>query len=138
MIVGYISNHITGKSLSKALFLQNMGRTFCVHKLFWVSKTISVHNMFYPCSELRIFMYWTCNSMNNLPSYCGLVDAKIRASDNDLPIPKPGFSHTLVVQYTLSMFYLQCSMRVHSNNHCTGFLLSFWSSVVFSHGLSIL
>ena len=53
-------------------------------------------------------------------------------------IPKHGFDHTLVVQYTLSMFYLQCCMRVHSNNHCTGFLLSFWSSVVFSHGFSIL
>ena len=29
--------------------------------------------------------------MNNLLSYCGLVDAKIRASDKDLPVttPKP-------------------------------------------------
>ena len=36
--------------------------------------------------ELRIFMYWTCNSMNNLSSYCGLVDAKIRASDKDFPV----------------------------------------------------
>ena len=35
------------------------------------------------CSELAIFMYWTCNSMS---SYCGLVDAKIRASDKDLPV----------------------------------------------------
>ena len=26
--------------------------------------------------------------MNNLSSYCGLVDAKIRASDKDLPIQK--------------------------------------------------
>ena len=26
--------------------------------------------------------------MNNLWSYCGLVDAKIRASDKDLPVPK--------------------------------------------------
>ena len=26
--------------------------------------------------------------MNNLLSYCGLVDAKIRASDKDLPVPK--------------------------------------------------
>ena len=26
------------------------------------------------------------NSMNNLLSYCGLIDAKIRASDNDLPV----------------------------------------------------
>ena len=42
--------------------------------------------IFSPCSELGIFMYWTGNSMNNLSSYCGLVDAKIRASDIDLPV----------------------------------------------------
>ena len=47
----------------KLFFLQNMRRTCCVHKLFWMSKTISVHNMFSPCS------------------------AKIRASDKDLPVP---------------------------------------------------
>ena len=59
-------------------------------KLFWMSKqkqtTICVHNM-----ELRIFMYWTRNSMNNLSSYCGLVDAKIRASDKDLPLRLQNF-----------------------------------------------
>ena len=40
------------------------------------------------CTEIErgIFMYWTCSSMNNLLSYCGLVDAKIRASDKDLPV----------------------------------------------------
>ena len=27
------------------------------------------------------------NSMNNLLSYCGLIDAKIRASAKDLPVP---------------------------------------------------
>ena len=26
--------------------------------------------------------------MNNLLSYCGLIDTKIRASDKDLPVPK--------------------------------------------------
>ena len=31
-------------------------------------------------TELGIFMYWTGDSMDNLLSYCGLVDAKIRAS----------------------------------------------------------
>ena len=41
--------------------------------------TICVHNMFSRYSELTIFM-------NNLSSYCGLVDAKIRASDKDLPV----------------------------------------------------
>ena len=42
--------------------------------------------MFCPCSALVVFMYWTGNSMNNLLSYCGLIDAKIRASHKDLPV----------------------------------------------------
>ena len=51
-------------------------------------KTICVHNMFSPWSEVAIFMYWTCNSMNNILSYCGLVDARISASEKDLPVKK--------------------------------------------------
>ena len=48
-----------------------------------------------PRVEFGIFMFWTCNSMNqkycifamnNLSSYCGLVDAEIRASKKDLPV----------------------------------------------------
>ena len=48
--------------------------------------------------ELGIFMYSTCNSMNNLSSYCGLVDAKIRASDKDLPVCRSGhlFASTFI------------------------------------------
>ena len=49
-------------------------------------KTICVNKMLSPSSELAIFIYWTCNSKNNRLSYCGLVDAKIRASDKDLPV----------------------------------------------------
>ena len=30
--------------------------------------------------------YWTCNSMNNLSSYCGLVDVRKIASEKDLPV----------------------------------------------------
>ena len=80
--------HITGKSLSEALIFastnpqydnrlfielqvqymnipsSNLGRTCNVQKLFWMSKTISVHNMFSPCS------------------------AKGRAFDKDLPASK--------------------------------------------------
>ena len=34
-------------------------------------------------------MFWTCsNSMKNLLSYCGLVDATISASEKDLPVSK--------------------------------------------------
>ena len=49
-------------------------------------KLFFLQNMFSPGSELGIFMYWTSNSMNNLSSYCGLVDAKIRASHKDFPV----------------------------------------------------
>jgi hypothetical protein len=49
----------------------NVGNNFCTQHVL-------------PRFELGIFMYWTCNPMNNLSSYGGLVDAKIRASDSDL------------------------------------------------------
>ena len=39
-----------------------------------------------PQYDNRLFM--VCNSMSNLLSYCGLIDAKIRASDKDLPVQK--------------------------------------------------
>ena len=48
--------------------------------------TQHVLSMFWPYSELAIFMFWTRNSMNNLSSYYGVVDAKIRASDKYLPV----------------------------------------------------
>ena len=64
-------------------------RTCCVHKLFWMSKQnkkiMHVHNMFWSCS----FRVRTRKSMNILLSYFGLVDAKIRASDKDLPVFSP-------------------------------------------------
>ena len=71
----------TGKSFSEG----QKQKTICVHKMF---STCSQHvlNMFSTCSELAIFMYWSRNSMNNLLSYCGLVDARISASDKDLPL----------------------------------------------------
>ena len=44
-----------------------------------------VYTLFTTCSagNLSLKFSWT---MNNLLSYCGLVDAKIRASDKDLPV----------------------------------------------------
>ena len=44
--------------------------------LFWHLEEF----MYTMCSELAISLYWTCNSMNNLLSYCELVDARISAS----------------------------------------------------------
>ena len=42
--------------------------------------------MYTTCFELVVFMCWTGKSMNNLLSYCGLVDPRISASDRDLPV----------------------------------------------------
>ena len=52
--------------------------TNCFLFLFWNSEQF----MYTTCSELVVFMYWTRNSMNNLLSYFGLVDARISASEN--------------------------------------------------------
>ena len=38
------------------------------------------------CSELAVFKYWTGKSMDNLLSYCGLVDPRRSVSDKDLPV----------------------------------------------------
>ena len=42
--------------------------------------------MYTTFSELGIFMYWTRNSMKNLLSYYGIVDAKKGAFEKDLPV----------------------------------------------------
>ena len=42
--------------------------------------------MYTTCSELVVFMYRSGESVNNVLSYCGLVDVRINASDKDLPV----------------------------------------------------
>ena len=51
-----------------------------------MSEIISVHNMFFPGLSLEFSCIELLSSMSNVSSYCGLVDAKIRASDKDLPV----------------------------------------------------
>ena len=72
--------------MSEVLFFAENGENMLCTKI-----VLNVRNNFctqhvLPRFVLGIFMYWTCNSLNNLLSYCGLVDAKIRASDKDLPV----------------------------------------------------
>ena len=96
----YTKVAITGKSLSEALLFAEHGENMLCTKI-----VLNVRNNFWrqhvlPRFELGIFIYWTCNSMNNLLSYYGLVDAKIRASDKDLP-----------VQYILRLFLMRYLLR---------------------------
>ena len=38
------------------------------------------------CTQHVVNLYFSGNSMNNLLSYCGLTDARMRASEKDLPV----------------------------------------------------
>ena len=56
-----------------------------------MSETIAVHNMFSPGLSMEFSCIELVIQMNNLLPYCGLVDAKIRASDKDLPVRRMCF-----------------------------------------------
>ena len=91
----------TGKSLSEALILASTNPHYA-HRLFielrlrvqYKKTTSSVHVV---CTNCFLFLFWqrkktcaelvfSCNSMNNLMSYNGLIDARMRAFDKDLPV----------------------------------------------------
>ena len=59
-------NNFTGKSFSEALILASVN----------------------PQYDKRLFIefFFSGNSMNNLSSYCGLTDSRMRASDKDLSV----------------------------------------------------
>ena len=74
----------TGKSLSEALIFASINPQY-YNRLFMelrvqYMKTISAEHV---CTCV-LFMCWTGKSMNNLWSYCGLVDARISASEKYL------------------------------------------------------
>ena len=71
-----------GKSLSEALLFAEHGENMLCTKIVLNARNNFCTQHVLPRFELGIFIYWTCNSMNNLSSYCGLVDEKIR----DLPV----------------------------------------------------
>ena len=78
------------QALHRSIFVRSS--SFC--------RTWGEHVLYKNCSECqKQFLYTTCspqvwawnfhalnNSMNNLSSYCGLVDEKTRASDKDLSV----------------------------------------------------
>ena len=40
------------------------------------------------CTQHFMNLYFSVNSMNHLLSYCGLIDARMRASEKDLTVNK--------------------------------------------------
>jgi hypothetical protein len=66
--------------------------------------------------------------MNNLLSYCGLVDAKIRASDKDLPVTSIfvccifglGFAQLFLIPfYVHTLSHRKCTAKCISMNKIT-------------------
>ena len=77
---------LTSKSLSEALLFAEHGQSMlCTEIVLNVRNNFCTQHVL-PRFELEIVMHLACYSMNNLWWYCGLVDAKIRASDKDLSV----------------------------------------------------
>ena len=91
----------TGKSVSEALILVLVNpqydkglfiefpekyqfTTYCILKLFLFCFYFDIQNNI--CTQHVLNLYFLGNSMNNLSSYCGLSDSRMRASDTDLPL----------------------------------------------------
>ena len=69
----------TGKSLSEALIFASINPQYDNRLFIELPWKLHVLPMFCTCS-------FHGNSMNNLLSYCGLVDARISAFEKDLPV----------------------------------------------------
>ena len=58
--------------------------TSCEHVVYNNCFCFDIQNNIYTQHVLNL--YFSGDSMNNLLSYCGLTDSKMRASDTDLPV----------------------------------------------------
>ena len=98
--VAFLENiNFTGKSFLEALIHASVNpqydkrlfikfpekykyKTCCVQKLFFC---FDIWNNI--CRQHVLNLYFLVNSMNNLSSYFGLTDSRMRYSDTDLPVP---------------------------------------------------
>jgi hypothetical protein len=57
--------------------------------LFFFVSVLTFKTIFVQCTQhvLNLYLSRSGNSMNNLSSYCGLTDARMKASEKDLPVP---------------------------------------------------
>jgi hypothetical protein len=97
VILNWPKRSCRGRSLSEVLILasnnpQYDDRLFIELPVQYMKIPSSEHVVFINCSECQnktkkiVFTMCSELSMNILLSYCGLVDARINASENDLPV----------------------------------------------------
>ena len=79
----------TGKSLSETFIFASINPQYDNRLFMELPWKLQAQNMGRTWAEHGQNMFCACifhgNSMNNLLSYCGLVDARISASEKDLP-----------------------------------------------------
>ena len=68
-----------------------------------MSKQKQKNNNF--CTQHVVNLYFSGNSMNNLLSCCGLTDARMRASEKDLPVKWK--SSNIPLDYIQSAVYFE-------------------------------
>ena len=86
-----------------------MGRTCCIHKLFWMSETISIHNMFSPglslefsCNEQSVVILWVSWSKNkSFWQRFTCTDVDLIEACTNRPILPPIFGTFVQIFYAL-------------------------------------
>ena len=83
--------HLYGKSMTEVnpqdgerLPLNFMKNTSSKHVVYKNCFCFDIQNNI--CTQHVLNLYFSGNSMNNLSSYCGLTDSRMRASEKDLPV----------------------------------------------------
>ena len=64
------------------------------------------------CTQHVLNLYFSCNSMNNLLSYCGSTDARMRASEKDLPVKVSLFSN---LQNIFSVIFRETALTLRKD-----------------------
>ena len=73
----------TGESVSDPLILESVNPENCSNYCLNVKNT---KKKYIYCTKHFLNLYFWGNSMNNLLTYCRLTDARMRASEKDLPV----------------------------------------------------
>ena len=83
------------------------------------------------CTQHVRNMFFSGNSMKNLSSYCGLTDARMRASEKDLPVPrctvclKKDRNSFFIFLYGTHCIIIDCRRHIMIETRQANFLLPF-------------
>ena len=101
----------TGKSFSGALIFASVNPQYDERLFIELQEKYKVQNMLCTkivflffcfdiqnniCTQHVVNLYFLGNSMNNILSYCGLTDAKMRASEKDLPVTNKSITNQIL------------------------------------------